>query len=75
MYEMPYIGGRARNRPRPRAPTLTTDADGQPRGIAVVATAAVDDTKELAAEGAESIQKLREGLNQRRVAANIMDQE
>ncbi|KAH8663058.1 hypothetical protein BGZ60DRAFT_530207 [Tricladium varicosporioides] len=28
-YEIPYIGGRARNRPRPRAPSLRTSATGE----------------------------------------------
>ncbi|KAH6678302.1 hypothetical protein B0J14DRAFT_650523 [Halenospora varia] len=29
-YEIPIIGGRARNRPRPRAPSLRTSATGEP---------------------------------------------
>jgi len=30
-YEVPYIGGRARNRPRPRAPSLSERPSGRPR--------------------------------------------
>lgn len=30
-YEIPYIGGRARNRPRPRAPSLSERPGGMPR--------------------------------------------
>ncbi len=30
-YDLPYIGGRARNRPRPRAPSLSERPSGKPR--------------------------------------------
>ncbi|TVY76151.1 hypothetical protein LSUE1_G006627 [Lachnellula suecica] len=30
-YEIPYIGGRARSRPRPRAPSLSERPSGKPR--------------------------------------------
>lgn len=30
-YDIPYIGGRARNRPRPRAPSLTERPSGRTR--------------------------------------------
>jgi hypothetical protein len=30
-YEVPYIGGRARNRPRPRAPSLSERPSGKAR--------------------------------------------
>ena len=32
-YEIPYIGGRARNRPRPRAPSLSERPSGMPRKL------------------------------------------
>ncbi|KAL3420769.1 hypothetical protein PVAG01_07214 [Phlyctema vagabunda] len=34
-YDVPYIGGRARNRPRPRAPSLTERPSGRPRTMSV----------------------------------------
>ncbi len=35
MYDVPVIGGRARNRPRPRAPSLTERPNGRPRTFSV----------------------------------------
>lgn len=36
LYEIPYIGGRARNRPRPRAPSLTERPNGgHRRGVSL----------------------------------------
>ena len=32
-YELPYVGGRARNRPRPRAPSLSQRPSGRPRAF------------------------------------------
>ena len=52
-YEIPYFGGRARNRPRPRAPSLSERPSGKPRRFSLtvpgVPTAA--ETGEGAAEG------------------------
>jgi hypothetical protein len=31
MYDVPVVGGRARNRPRPRAPSLAERPSGRPR--------------------------------------------
>ncbi len=54
-YEIPYVGGRARNRPRPRAPSLTDRPSGKkrtisisiPPGVAVGGDAAEDATDGL----------------------------
>lgn len=35
-YEIPYIGGRARGRPRPVAPTLTERPDGEKRSFGLM---------------------------------------
>ncbi|KAK3064095.1 hypothetical protein LTS18_010157 [Coniosporium uncinatum] len=35
-YEVPYIGGRARGKQRPRAPSLAERPDGQPRRMSMV---------------------------------------
>lgn len=34
-YEIPYVGGRARNRPRPRAPSLTERPNGKKRSVSL----------------------------------------
>jgi hypothetical protein len=44
-YEIPFIGGRARGRARPRAPTLTERPSGDPRtlGLAGISSRVEDD--------------------------------
>lgn len=37
-YDIPYIGGRARNRPRPRAPSLTERPSGRSRTFNLAVT-------------------------------------
>lgn len=34
-YEIPYVGGRARRRPRPRAPSLSERPNGNPRSFSL----------------------------------------
>lgn len=34
-YDIPYIGGRARNRPRPRAPSLSERPSGSARRLSI----------------------------------------
>ncbi|PQE24565.1 hypothetical protein CJF32_00007599 [Rutstroemia sp. NJR-2017a WRK4] len=54
-YEIPYIGGRARNRPRPRAPSLSErpNGKGRPRIMSMPSNTAVDiaEAVEVAAGG------------------------
>jgi hypothetical protein len=38
-YDIPYIGGRARNRPRPRAPSLSERPSGRSRTFSLTANA------------------------------------
>lgn len=51
-YEVPYVGGRARNRPRPRAPSLSERPSGKARRFSLTISGAptavdlVQDTKE-----------------------------
>jgi hypothetical protein len=44
-YEIPFVGGRARGRARPRAPTLTERPSGDPRvlGLAKISSRGEDD--------------------------------
>ncbi|KFY45431.1 hypothetical protein V495_02982 [Pseudogymnoascus sp. VKM F-4514 (FW-929)] len=72
-YEIPFIGGRARNRPRPRAPSLSERPSGQPREfrmsvpvISIPPEAGQQDEQ----GGAESMQRLQEGQNRRRRPQN-----
>jgi len=53
-YEIPYIGGRARNRPRPRAPSLSERPSGKPRAFSMTGPgmpASVESTTEETVEG------------------------
>lgn len=51
-YDIPYIGGRARNRPRPRAPSLTERPSGRTRtfNLSVPGSTAVESGDGTAAE-------------------------
>ncbi|KFY77593.1 hypothetical protein V499_03038 [Pseudogymnoascus sp. VKM F-103] len=72
-YEIPFIGGRAQNRPRPRAPSLSERPSGEPREfrmsvpvISIPPEAGQQDEQ----GGAESMQRLQEGRNRRRRPQN-----
>ena len=74
-YEIPYIGGRARNRPRPRAPTLSERPDGGPRQLGIPATA-ITTSAEAAAfgdDGAESVQRIDGKANPRRTTQSSVE--
>ncbi len=63
-YEIPYIGGKARNRPRPRAPSLSERPDGQPRELRIPAvTTSADLGGSAIDDGAESVQKIDEKIH------------
>jgi hypothetical protein len=47
-YEIPYIGGRARNRPRPRAPSLSERPNGIARRLTLPRASAFDGAGDLA---------------------------
>lgn len=68
-YEIPFIGGRARNRPRPRAPSLSERPSGQPREFRMsvpVISIPPEAGQQDELGGAESMQRLQEGGNRRR---------
>lgn len=59
-YEVPYIGGRARNRPRPRAPSLSERPSGKPRSFSLTVPGvptAVEEAAEVAEETVEGLKK------------------
>ncbi|CZR61132.1 uncharacterized protein PAC_11028 [Phialocephala subalpina] len=55
-YEIPYIGGRARNRPRPRAPSLSERPSGKPRSFSLTVPG-VPTAVEAAEETVEGLKK------------------
>lgn len=55
-YEIPYIGGRARNRPRPRAPSLSERPSGKPRSFSLTVPG-VPTAIEAAEETVEGLKK------------------
>ena len=74
-YEIPYVGGRARNRPRPRAPSLSERPDGEPRQIGLPATA-LSTSAEAAVfteDGAESVQRIDGKANLRRTTQTSVE--
>lgn len=56
-YEIPYVGGRARHRPRPRAPSLSQRPSGRPRGFSLTLSGVPTST--------ESREGAAKGLSQR----------
>lgn len=70
-YDIPYIGGRARNRPRPRAPSLNERPNGRPRtfSMTVPGVPAVADVADGTVDG------LKKGLERsvhRRGGSSVM---
>jgi len=71
MYDVPVIGGRARNRPRPRAPSLSERPNGRPRtfSIAIPGLSSTPDGAEDTGEGPR--QRINKPSHERS-ASNIM---
>lgn len=64
-YDIPVIGGRARNRPRPRAPSLSERPSGRPRRLSLTLLGVHSSTNTTAkVEAADTVH----GLKQRLVA-------
>lgn len=70
-YDIPVIGGRARNRPRPRAPSLSERPSGRPRNLTIPSFSA--STPEIVA--ADAIDGLKQRLEQPGHANNLDDDE
>lgn len=58
-YEIPYLGGRASNRPRPRAPSLSERPNGQgrPRILTMPSAPGPVNMAEVIEETAEGLKK------------------
>lgn len=74
-YDFPYIGGRARNRPRPRAPSLSERPSGRARtfsltvpGVSTTAVAAAEET-------VEGLKRRMEGSEHRRSNSQAVEDE
>ncbi|APA14895.1 hypothetical protein sscle_13g096650 [Sclerotinia sclerotiorum 1980 UF-70] len=67
-YEIPYVGGRARNRPRPRAPSLNERPNGQgrPRILTMPSANGTVNVAEMIEETAEGMKKRMEQAGQPR---------
>lgn len=73
-YELPIIGGRARNRPRPRAPSLSERPSGRPRTFSV-SIPGVGSTGDIKTEDAvSSVEEFRQGLKSRSVNSTGADE-
>lgn len=68
-YEIPYVGGRARNRPRPRAPSLSERPSGKPRSFSLTVPG-VPIVVEHAEETVEGLKKRVE-----RVDSNVISED
>ena len=58
-YDIPYVGGRARNRPRPRAPSLTARPNGKKRSVSLPIPPAI------VVDAVEAVEDTIDGLNKK----------
>jgi hypothetical protein len=73
-YEIPYIGGRARNRPRPRAPSLSERPSGKPRSFSLTVPG-VPTAVEAAEETVEGLKKRIERTGHKWTGSEVIDDE
>jgi len=71
-YEIPYIGGRARHRPRPRAPNLSERPSGKPRSFSLTVPG-VPTAVEAAEETVEGLKKRLDRPGRERNGSNVMN--
>jgi len=70
-YDIPYIGGRARNMPRPRAPSLSERPSGRARTFSLTVPG-VSSAAEVAEETVDGLKKRLEGSGHKRSESNVM---
>jgi len=70
-YDIPYIGGRARNRPRPRAPSLSERPSGRARTFSLTVPG-VPTAVEVAEETVDGLKKRMERPNHQRSTSNAI---
>lgn len=70
-YEIPYVGGRARNRPRPRAPSLSERPSGKPRSFSLTVPG-VPTAIEAAEETVEGLKKRLERPGHERTGSKVI---
>jgi len=71
-YEIPYFGGRARNRPRPRVPSLSERPSGRPRTFSIPVVPGVPTAIEAVGEGVEGLKKRVESADHGRTGSGIV---
>jgi hypothetical protein len=71
MYDIPVIGGRARNRPRPRAPSLAERPGGRPRGFSV-SIPGLSSQPETVQEAVEGLRERNKKLDHERSSSNVV---
>ena len=70
-YDMPYIGGRARNRPRPRAPSLSERPSGRARTFSLTVPG-MPSTIDEAEEPIDGLKKRLERTGHERGGSSVM---
>jgi hypothetical protein len=70
-YDIPYVGGRARNRPRPRAPSLSERPSGRARTFSLTVPG-VSSTVDGAEETIDGLKKRLSGNGHERSGSNVM---
>jgi len=75
-YEVPYVGGRARGKQRPRAPSLAERPDGQPRRMSMVGVrppSALRNESDAGHAGGSEVQRDGEGMHKRGQGVTIFE--
>ncbi len=70
-YDIPYVGGRARNRPRPRAPSFSERPSGRARTFSL-SVPGITSSLDEAGENVEGLKKRSESLGHERSGSNVM---
>jgi hypothetical protein len=71
MYDVPVIGGRARNRPRPRAPSLSERPNGRPRTFSI-SIPGLSSTSDATEDTAKGLRQRIDKPGHERSASNVM---
>jgi len=71
-YDIPYVGGRARNRPRPRAPSLSERPSGRARTFSLTVPG-VPTAVDAVEETVEGLKKRMERPGHQRGDSNAID--
>ncbi|CAG8976246.1 hypothetical protein HYALB_00009419 [Hymenoscyphus albidus] len=73
-YEIPYVGGRARNRPRPRAPSLSERPSGTRRRFSLTLPGAQAHTISDVADAVDGVKQRMQRPGNQRTNSNAIDE-